>query len=120
MTPTNRCIFDYQIYLLLDPDDGKVHYVGMSEEPNKRVDRFLEELSAKGPSRPILDWISSLKEQDKRPTVKVIERGYVYREKFWIRYFARRQPIKNIVHHPHLMKRKAGNTFVWEKRPVHD
>jgi len=74
------------IYALVDPNTDEVRYIGKSDDPKRRLqEHYYTCFAAKG------HWLSQLKQQDKEPTIKILERVqdselWPEREIYWFRY----------------------------------
>jgi len=69
-----RCFADranltYYVYLLRDPRTDEIRYVGMTSNPEKRVDRLMKSSRL---SRTLKNWVIELKELSLRPILEVI------------------------------------------------
>lgn len=88
----------YYVYGLVCPIEERVKYVGMSNEPEKRL------LAHKSnPQGNNVKWIDELKKQSKSPSLYIIEEvdnidKALERERHWIKFYAEKWPINNISH----------------------
>lgn len=57
------------IYALLDPDSGRVRYIGKSYDPKIRFKAHV----GVAQNSPLGEWICALKEHGKRPYLEVLE-----------------------------------------------
>ena len=80
-------IGEFIIYCLVDPRDRAVRYVGMTQSPDERLRRHLQD--AKRGSTRRANWIRSLVSAGVTPEMIEIERGHDWHEpeQFWIAYF---------------------------------
>jgi len=60
------CVF---IYALLDPDSGRVRYIGKSCKPAARLRGHIQKLE----NSPLGEWIAFLKAGGKRPKLEILE-----------------------------------------------
>lgn len=80
------------IYVLKDPQDGSVRYVGKSNETrvSKRLNEHCQAKRLKV-NRYKENWIKSLLLVDLKPVLEIIEtctsRNWQHREKYWIKYY---------------------------------
>lgn len=92
---------DYCIYILLDPRDGRVRYVGYTrcEAIRKRQHELLGPSEARRYGHTAyVQWKQGLLTAGLVPIFRIIERGDVTssREGYWIRYFNKKnQPLTN-------------------------
>lgn len=87
------------IYTLVDPRDGTVRYVGMSNNPQKRYQQHYSCGYAAADS--VKSWIRELKELETKPLLFIVEEVDNYdaawmRETYWINFFlAEGEPLTN-------------------------
>jgi len=65
----NFCQLVY-VYYLIDPETGRVRYVGKTKEPNIRIILHQRVIM---PNHPKWEWILSLKAKGMKPIMKVVE-----------------------------------------------
>lgn len=101
------------IYVLLDPENYDVRYVGASNNPNRRLKQLcwrVAESRVTNTSR----WIAGLRQRGTRPLMAVLEvtsEQWGERERFWIQYFLDRgAPLTNV-----FAGGNGGSIFVSEK-----
>lgn len=86
-TPKGRkCDGNEFIYVLIDPRDNAVRYVGKTLRPLNRLREHIS--SSKNPY--MRQWIAELRKEGLSPICKFIERTSVYwneRERFWIAHY---------------------------------
>lgn len=58
----------YYLYALIDPDLGTPKYIGITNNPDKRLQEHIKDTAATKKAK----WISSLKEGGKLPTLKIL------------------------------------------------
>lgn len=93
---------EYDIYKLLDPTDGFIHYVGMSMDAEFRFHQHLTQTSDNGKITPKIIWIQGLLNLGLSPDFEVIETvkgrlNALEREQYWILfYFNQGMPLTNI------------------------
>lgn len=91
----NKVIY---IYCLLDPFDGRCRYVGVSNDPNRRLKRHFK-YEDRNPYK--FRWINKILKQDSYPILKILETvnkdSWGNRERWWIRFFRKKeQPLTNL------------------------
>lgn len=79
----------YSVYILTDPRDGQVRYVGISCNVERRYD---EHINHDNHNRTKLNWIQGLKDAGLLPQFSVIESELpmetaIARERYWIRHY---------------------------------
>lgn len=78
-----------KIYILICPIDGKVKYVGKSNDPFRRAKDHMIDL--RGMDFNKASWILRLKQQKMKPIVEVVDDvplfDWKFWEGFWIDYF---------------------------------
>lgn len=78
------------IYILIDPRDGLVRYVGCTSHVGSRYNYHLSGMGIKADS-PRNKWILELKEEGELPQIEVVEETGPFecydRERFWITHF---------------------------------
>ena len=62
-------ITHYYVYVLVDPITNKIRYIGRTKNPDKRYVGHLNGNS----NGYILNWVDNLKQQGKRPILKIID-----------------------------------------------
>src|ERR1700742_1418287 len=77
------------IYVLIDPRDGKVRYVGKSNNPKRRLTRHNCIAESKGLRRA--KWIGELRSLGLTATMEVLEAcsadNWKERERYWIQHY---------------------------------
>jgi hypothetical protein len=77
------------IYALIDPDTGKVRYVGKSDNPKKRLDRHIAGYEPRPTHKSI--WIRSLLSLQKKPRIIILEEvesdEWQTAERKWIKFY---------------------------------
>ena len=75
------------IYVLKDPDDGVVRYVGKTNNPKKRMSAHLS--APININLPSVRWVRSLKRLNKKPIMEIIEETDDWEncEKKWIAFY---------------------------------
>lgn len=86
-----------RVYLLLDPVEYTVRYVGISVNPEKRLDQHMKG----GQGRPEMrEWIRNLEAMGMRPEVKVVSwctpDQWAHQERLWIKWIRGQGAIYNI------------------------
>lgn len=80
------------IYCLLDPVSNKPRYVGKANDPKTRLKNHLNPARYKNTHK--FNWIKSLRKNNLKPKLLILERvginDWRVREKYWIRYFVKR------------------------------
>lgn len=90
----------YYVYVLADPRDNTIHYVGMSKNPQKRLS---EHLLCKEPNQGKTAWIQGLKRVQMEPILRIIDQAEDREaaktfEEFWIGFYRRGdQPLTNML-----------------------
>lgn len=83
-------IADWSIYVLRDPTDGAVRYVGSTMRETARLRQHLSERAPRHKSRKHL-WLRGLRQAGLKPSMEIIEAGYgngrTAAEKRWIKRF---------------------------------
>ena len=93
---------EYIIYVLLDPRDRKVRYVGQTADPRTREAEHLCSLPSGGRAYGL--WQKELRSLGSKPIFRVIANAFsrpqaVAVEKHWVAYFRRKgQPLVNAEH----------------------
>jgi len=112
----------YIVYALVDPQDQKAWYVGITNDLERRYIshlRCMEENEAKN------KWIDSLKSQGYLPIMQTLEKMHsrsqaVIREVYWINHFNHlRMPLTNIVG-PSILNKPFGTSKPSAKELVHE
>lgn len=92
------------IYALLDPDSGKIRYVGKSVDPHKRLKGHFLNARCCNPNenQKKCEWLTRLVEQGKEPLVLILEEAsevnWKEREFQWIKKLRRAgQPLFNFL-----------------------
>jgi hypothetical protein len=94
---------EYAIYLLSDPRDDLVYYVGMTSSV---LQRWHQHMRCDGHNTKKNDWIEDLKANNLSPHFTIIEvvvgvRKAKKRETHWIQYYFQKSPVLlNIVEVP--------------------
>jgi|SRR5579859_818170 len=93
------------VYALVDPRTNSVGYIGLTNNPNERLQQHLQNIG--GVNKQKYDWIQQLLTEHTEPKFRILETVYEglkrakQREKFWIQHYAMQQaPLVN-VHHYH-------------------
>jgi len=87
------------IYTLVDPRDGTVRYVGMSNNPQKRLQQHYS--GGYAAAAAVKDWIRELRALETKPLLFIVEEVDNYdtawrRETYWINFFlAEGEPLVN-------------------------
>jgi len=80
------------IYVLIDPRDNTVRYVGMSTNCDNRFKQHIKEVKGKKRNHR-LNWVKGLLDENLLPILKIIEETSFEekesREKYWIAYYGR-------------------------------
>lgn len=58
-----------KIYVICDPRDGEIRYIGKANDPEKRFDGHLRETRRR---TPLYDWIGKLRSEGLIPTMRVL------------------------------------------------
>ena len=78
----------HYIYVLVDPNTDDIRYVGASKNPNNRISSHLNN-SDPGAKKNF--WIDSLKRNNQKPLIRILEKckreEAKEREWYWISYF---------------------------------
>ena len=87
---------EYKIYSLNDPETNEVRYVGKTVSPlHKRLSSHYRDKKHSYKTH----WISTLKEKNLKPIIKLIEicneNNWEEREKFWIAYYRKNSNLTN-------------------------
>lgn len=89
----------YAVYVLIDPRDAVVRYVGITDQTiNRRLDQHLKRTDGNNEKS---EWIDELMAVGMKPKIKAIEEGLTLqeaneRESYWIQhYLAGNSPITN-------------------------
>jgi hypothetical protein len=80
----------WHIYSLTDPRDGRVRYVGKTNDVKRRLYDHISEALHRKKRNHRLNWISSLVESGQLPQLSILESGegdWVEAEKKWIKTF---------------------------------
>lgn len=101
------------IYVLIDPRDDKIRYVGKTINPTKRFKRHIE--NSRWKSYHSSRWIKSLYEENLIPIMKIIEETneekWEEREIFWIKYYREIFDLTNLT--------DGGNNYPFFKNKKH-
>lgn len=77
------------VYVLVDPRDHEVRYVGTTNRPRRRLNDHRTHPSSQG----VLGWVQDLREEDLKPLMEVLQRipadDRREREQLWIARFYR-------------------------------
>lgn len=88
----------YVVYVLIDPTDHLVYYVGQTRNP--RV-RFVQHLTTRHHKGTKAEWLRRLEQQGQRPQMQILElvkgeEAALAKEKEWIRHFTEKgMPLLN-------------------------
>lgn len=79
---------NYVVYILIDPKDNAIHYVGMTRFPHRRLAQHISEY--KGDEKS--EWIRNLSSSKLKPILKIVEDNLTAeeadaRETYWIKYY---------------------------------
>jgi predicted GIY-YIG superfamily endonuclease len=79
----------YTIYALIDPRDTSIRYIGITDNPDKRLE---EHLRGRGGNVPKREWIYELRQLGLIPMMQPIETGLslavaLERETLWIQHY---------------------------------
>ena len=80
---------NYTVYALIDPRDNNIRYIGITDNPERRLD---EHLSGRGGNTPKRTWINELRELGLTPRMQPLERGLclstaLEREHFLVQHY---------------------------------
>jgi len=78
------------IYVLVDPRNGKIRYVGKTVEPQKRVRWHMNEAANSRDNSYRLNWLRSLAAANLKPTMTIVETGigdWERAERQWIKKY---------------------------------
>lgn len=89
-----------KIYVLLDPRDLRVRYVGVtSQKLNRRLTGHLGDIKLKGKNSYKINWLKELKILGLKPIIRQIEEvehsEWEIREKYWYSYFKSKTDLTN-------------------------
>ncbi len=77
------------IYILICPLDGRIKYVGKSNNPNKRLKDHLLDFRCMDLNKAM--WIRNLKAQKLKPRLEIIDEvhsdDWKNKEEYWCKYF---------------------------------
>ena len=87
----------YSVYLLIDPTNDEVRYVGISDNPYRRYGNHL----SLGRNSAKSDWILSLMNKELLPKLQIVERDLtrleaVEREDYWIKFYSEKGGLLNL------------------------
>ena len=82
---------DVLIYVLIDPRDMKIRYVGKTIQPLKRrLYNHIATANFRKKTYPVVSWIRGLINQDMKPSICLLEvcdvDNWAARERYWIQY----------------------------------
>ncbi len=82
------------IYMLIDPRNNRVRYIGKSNDPNKRYQMHLWDINNSNPRKR--NWIKTLRQKGMKPILSVIEicsdDEWQKRERYWIAKYRKDHP----------------------------
>lgn len=77
------------IYVLRDPNDNEIRYVGKSDNPKERIIEHIRKSKYKKTYKN--NWIQKLLKEDKKPIMEIIDTVQKYewseKEKYWVKYY---------------------------------